>query len=149
MLTPEAKKILYFAQVHSHLTYCYSIWGNMIPPTSLNKIQKLQNKCLVTISNKSATPQTYKEFRILPMKNLLKLENAKIGYKLVNNMLPPRLHELCYTDAEGKNLTRPHKYNTRRANEPNVPKANNSRYGSSVLYQGPIVLQYIKNRNKK
>ena len=148
VLTSGAKKILYFAQVHSHLAYCYSIWGNMIPSTTLKKLQKLQNKCLVTISKSNATPQTYKEYRILPMKELLKLENAKIGYKLVNNMLPSRLQELCYTNAEGKKLNRTHRYNTRRINEPNTPMASNSRYRSSILYQGPQTFSTLKAETK-
>ena len=122
LLTPSAKRVLYFAQVHSHLSYCFNAWGNMISSTALKRLQKLQNKCLTTISNKKITPAIFNEYRILPVKELLKLENAKMAFKLVNDMLPSRLKEICYTSADGSDLSRTHKYNTRGMKEPKKPR---------------------------
>ena len=44
LLTTHAKKILYFAQIQSHLQYGLSIWGNMSPRYQLRRLQKLQNR---------------------------------------------------------------------------------------------------------
>ena len=53
MLNIHAKKLIYYGHIQSHLTYCLSIWGNLICDTLLNKLQKLQNKCIYYIKGKS------------------------------------------------------------------------------------------------
>ena len=46
LLDPHTKKILYYAQIYSHLSYGLIIWGNMINSTKMDSLQKLQNKCI-------------------------------------------------------------------------------------------------------
>ena len=46
------KKLIYYGHIQSHLTYCLSVWGNLICYTLLNKLQKLQNKCICYIKGK-------------------------------------------------------------------------------------------------
>ena len=48
------------------------------------------------------------------LKELLKIENCKFGYKLMNSSLPPRICELAATDQNGKSLNKLHPYNTRK-----------------------------------
>ena len=57
MLDPLTKKILYYAQIYSHLSYGLVIWGNMISNTNMDSIQKLQNKCIKKINTREKQVQ--------------------------------------------------------------------------------------------
>ena len=70
-LNLHAKKVLYYAQIYSHLTYGLSIWGPMAMKTDINKLESLQLKCLQCITSKYRT--SFHSF-----KNLIKLELGKI-----------------------------------------------------------------------
>ena len=61
-LNPQCMKILYYAQVHSNLSYCLSMWGNMINKTQSNKIRKIQNQCIATIDKNLSVNDTYKHY---------------------------------------------------------------------------------------
>ena len=45
----HAKKIMYYGQIHSLITYGLSIWGTLVRAPMLNHLQKIQNKCLLCI----------------------------------------------------------------------------------------------------
>ena len=113
LLSVHSKQIFYFAQNRSHLTYGLSTWGNMLSSTAINTLQNLQNKCIAQIKQQYATIKSYKELQILRMKNLLELENCKLGFKLMNHELPPRIIELTNSDQFGNSLAKTHSYNTR------------------------------------
>ena len=81
------KRILYFAQIQSHLCYSLVVWGNMIPLSTINKLQKVQSKCIELINAQPAAPKNYKSLGILQLGDLIQLENCKFGYKLVNSAL--------------------------------------------------------------
>ena len=80
-LNAHAKKILYYAEIYSHLAYGLSIWGPMAAKKDITKLEMLQVKCLQCITS------NYKsEFH--SFKNLIKLELAKFGWKTKNSELP-------------------------------------------------------------
>ena len=116
------------------MNYCLSIWGNSICPSTWSKLEKMQKKCLELI-NKTGT---YETLKILKLRDLVTLENLKFGYKLINNILPKKVHQCANTDHKGFSLQKTHKYNTRNKNIPNVPNAKNSTYLSSVFCKGPM-----------
>ena len=78
LLNVHARKMLYFAQVHSILTYGLLIWGNMVSSSVLNKLQKLQDKAVQLVDPKKSLMNIYSEQRILNLSNLVKLENFKV-----------------------------------------------------------------------
>ena len=63
----------------------------------------------------------YSEHRILKIKDILLLENCKIGYKLINKQLPTNIQTSITTDHNTKTLTKSHKYDTRYKVLPNNP----------------------------
>ena len=104
----------------------------MISQTSLNKIQKFQNKCICLIDkNKSDREKKYSLHRILKIKDILLLENCKIGYKLINKQLPINIHTTIITDHNTKTLTKLHKYDTLYKNIPNNPLVKGKHYNKS------------------
>ena len=73
-LNPHCMKVLYYAQVHSNLSYCVSMWGNMISQTQKNKLKKIQNQCIATIDKNLTTTATYKHYKILTFEDLISHE---------------------------------------------------------------------------
>ena len=65
LLTTHAKKILYFAQIQSIFTYGLVIWGNMITPTQMKNLQKLQDKSVQLISPHTPIQRIYEQHKIL------------------------------------------------------------------------------------
>ena len=84
-LTQHALKLIYHAHVQSHAQYGLLIWGNQSNARIRNNIQKQLNRS-IAIVNKGKYPMANTNF--LNLSNLLKLENYKLGYKLINKMLP-------------------------------------------------------------
>ena len=132
MLNVHAKRLVYFAHIQSHITYCITIWGNLVSEAQIRKIENLQKKCIRLITTKPKN----NDHGILYVKELIELENCKFGYKLNNNLLPDSIRTCCYTDQLGKTLMKTHQYSTRQKNLPNIPKANTSKYLKSILCEG-------------
>ena len=129
-------KLIYLAQIQSHLNYGLILWGNMASCESLNKIKILQNKCMRMIKPKQNVQITYKELNLLELTELIELENKKLGYKIYNNLLPIQMLNTIKSDAQSKTLSKKHKYNTRNKKVPYLPKTKNSSYHQSFLYCG-------------
>ena len=133
MLNVHAKKLVYFAHIQSHLTYCLTVWGNMVCTSQLKKLEGVQEKCADLI-RKGSKPADH---GILTVRQLIELENCKFGYKLINGDLPTAIVKCTLTDTKGGSLLKTHQYNTRTKNIPNVPNVSNSKYLKSVLCMGP------------
>ena len=110
------------------MDYCYGANREQ-----LNKIIKLQAKCLQLIQPKG----TSSSLNILGLEDMIKLENMKFGYKPVHHMLPLRIAEICHEDSQTQSLTKTHKYSTRNKNVPNLPVRMNKQYRESFLCKGP------------
>ena len=118
MLSLHAKKILYFLHIQSHITYCLSIWGNLLNRSQLDHIRKQQLKCATLI----ARNVPLNRFGILCIDNLIKLENYKFGYKMARHLLPSEIVKCVNTDAKGCSLIKDHRYETHNKCIPNYHK---------------------------
>ena len=123
LLDLHACKTLYFAQFHSILTYGLLVWGNMISPTQISKLSKIQDKAVQLLDPRKDLILVYQEQGILPIKNLVEFENLKVWYKYYHKLLPIRLSEIMTEDAKYKTIEKTHTYNTRQKDELNLPRA--------------------------
>ena len=126
-------KILYFAQIQSILAYGIIAWGPILKECDLIMLQKIQNNCLKCIKPKQSLTDTNRELCVLPVHKLIKLEQAKLGFRLCNNMLPVRLSEALLTDHKNMSIKKKHNYNTRCKQIPNLPSAHSAQYRNSFL----------------
>ena len=134
LLSSHAKKVLYFGQIHSLITYGRSIWGTLASKSILKHLQKVQNNCLRCIEPRMHIPEILKKHKILKVEDLIKLEQCKLGYKVCNNLLPARLLTWLFTESKDMSLKKSHIYNTRCKEIPNVPVMSSTRYRNSFMY---------------
>ena len=145
LLDIHSKKILYYAQIYSHLSYGLPLWGNMISTTKMDCIQKLQNKCVRKIDTyEKQVQKTYQKHKILRLKDALTLENCKMVYRLEHKLLPKKLVQLYYTNQQGKSLIKTQGYNTRNKMIPNLAKTHCKEYSTSYLCSSVKDYQNIK-----
>ena len=136
LLPLYAKKIPYYVQIHSHISYGLLDWGPMCSKQTLKKLQSMQNHCLKLITNKKhLEPHTWKLLGIPNISSLIKLALCKKGYKLLKNDLPVRIIYCLSTDKNNLPLSRDHSYNTRHKHTPRYSKSNLSKYSNSFLHQ--------------
>ena len=137
-LTTYALRILYFAQIHSVLTYGIVMWGSLLSQASLNKLQRIQDACLKIIDNKcsTSTEDRYKNLRILTVSQTIELELSKLWHKHQLKLLPVKLSETMLLDQNEQSLQKVHNYDTRNKNLSNRPLAKNRAYQRSFLVEG-------------
>ena len=136
LLSVQAKKILYHAQIQSNLTYGLLIWGTMIPKEDALKLANIQNKCVQLIEPKKSIDRIYKDNNILKLENLIKVENVKTWHKYYTNTLPVKLMEMMREDHNKASLLKQHGYSTRRKKEINLPLATCHSYKTSFFVEG-------------
>ena len=129
-LPKHALRLVYFAQIHSNLSYGIGIWGSLISKEQEYKLQKIQTTCIGIIDDKA------EEHRILPVKKLIELEMCKLWHKNTLKLLPPRLSAVMEMDHRNISLAKSHTYNTRQKYLHNRPKSNHPRYHDSFLVKG-------------
>lgn len=91
-INEKTKKDIYFAYIHSHLTYGNPIWSTA-PLYKLKELQVFQNKAMKEIYNLSRlTPSKllYKD-SILPVLILSKYELNLLTFKIENNLIKSNL----------------------------------------------------------
>ena len=70
----HAMRIVYYAHWQSHLLYCLSVWGNAICDGIIQKLQKMQDKCVEKISHN----MNYKGLKILKIRRTDQIGKCKI-----------------------------------------------------------------------
>ena len=142
-LTEQARKLVYYSHINSHIQYGLLLLGNNINNEQLNKLQKLQTECLHLIVPQNKIGNLNKELGILTINDMIKLENYKFGYKLYNKLLHVKTHELCYLDNKSESMRKQHPYSTRNKTMPNLPKNTNKVYRASYLCARPQMFQTL------
>ena len=136
ILNCHAKKILYFAQIYSHLSYGIGNWGPMTKNKLLRKLHSIQASALSCIS-----PSAFSKF--LNVNGIVKLELIKFGWKIQHYELPLALQKCAQTDLYGTTLNKSHRYTTPNKSIPYVPAAINKKYKSSIFSKSIKLLSSI------
>ena len=93
-LSKHALRCLYFALVHSHLTYGIHVWGNSM---TIKKIITLQKRAIRTINKvwyRSHTEPLFKSNQILKFEDMYTLQISLFVYDLNNDLLPKSFRNL-------------------------------------------------------
>ena len=133
---PQCMKVLYYAQIHSNLSYCLTPRGNMIKKAQLDKISKIQDQCVATLDKSLSVKDTYKKYKLLKFEDMITHETNKLWHKQRLSLLPAPLMRNMQTDFTGLDLSKSHGYNTRNKAYLNLPRASNGSYRKSFLSQG-------------
>ena len=78
-------KNVYYAHIHSHLTYSLLTWGWMINKRQLTDLMKIQKACVRIICKKPSTYNStvlFEQKHISMLQNLIDLKAVKFGYKI-------------------------------------------------------------------
>ena len=135
LFNEQALKMIYHSHIQSHINYGLILWGTMTTKDNLNRVQSVQNKC-VNLKIKSSNINTsYEKLKISKINELIKYQEIKVGYRLINKLLPNKISQQLLCDSNKKSLSKQHHYNTRGKKIPNLPKATKSTYINSYLYQ--------------
>lgn len=128
MLSPKDRKNLYYAHVHSQITYMNIIWQNA-PAYAINKIATTINKFMrIIFWEQYNNPQT-RTVDLYISNNMLNFEQIKyyeavlLVYKVKNNLIKNQLHLQSSRDI--------HRYDTRSADNLRIvtPRTNYLRLG--------------------
>ena len=98
ILSVDCMKMLYYAQIYSHLSYGIAVWGSMLSKAQQKRIQKIQTECLRFVLNKKLVWPEASNLGILSVENLIRLKLNKLGYKLENKMLSSELSKCLRHD---------------------------------------------------
>ena len=142
-LNKHALLSIYYTHICSHLNYGLILWGNMATRTQINKLQKVQNKCVSYIMNKKVLTQDFKLNKLLTIDDMLWINNVKIGYKLRHSHVPVCVSDLCLTDSKCRPLTKKHWYNTSKRNDLYHPSVHSKHYESSYLVKAITLYNQI------
>ena len=121
-----------YALFYSHLIYACNVWG-LTSEENLNKIEVLQRKCLRIISFsgfRSHTNHLFTEYRILKVRDVIKLQQLQLLYSFLDNSLPTNLRKMFKLNEDV------HTHHTRQVFH--IPGVNTSIYGiNSIKFRCP------------
>ena len=145
-LKKNALMLIYYGHFHSHLKYGILLWGSMLNQNQIKRLQKLQDQA-TQLLDRSKKVQ-YRDNKIPDLQKMIKIEQLKFAYRLINNILPVKLSKLVKTDCKGSDLCKTHNYHTRFKAEPNLPLTKSSNYQNSFLHQNIKVFSTLPTEVK-
>jgi hypothetical protein len=143
-LPQNFKKLIYYANIQSHLSYGISAWGSMVKLKDIKKLQVQQNKAIRNMCNvgrRVRMSDYYKKLNLIKIEDLVKLNLLKIAHRYIYGTLPVRLGNLF-------NLSH-HNYHTRTRNYLRAPQHTTEKYNTSFLGRSPHLWLYLEERLKE
>ena len=136
-VNPSGLRSLYFALIHSHLSYCPIIL-NCTSKTNINKLFKVQKKA-VRIITKSAynahTNDLFLQLRILPLEQIIKKSQLTFMHSIFYQYTPVSFENVWQTHNQANN-----NYNLRNANDFILPNPRIEQFKKMPIYSLPLTL---------
>ena len=118
---------VYYALFDSHINYCIQCLGH-VNITSLEKIEKLQNKAMRIIhfkTQRDSVKPLYIRSRILPIRKQLQMINCLFAFDFINDNTPPYFNDFFRLANENR------RHNTRSSSlKFEIQKTRTVRYGT-------------------
>ena len=136
----NSKKLLYYANIQSHLNYGMCVWGPMLTKRNVKKLQVQQNKAVRALFNlnyRATLAPYFKKANILTIQGLMDLSLLKISYRYVYDNLPKRIVNLFETPS--------HNYSTRNRNNLQINRHVSEIYNRSYLAKSPSLWLKLPN----
>ena len=112
---------MYYAHIHSHLSYAILVWGSTLRESNIKKLQTIQNACIKTMKPRMKLTKGFRNLNIQTVRELIDLELCKFFFKLINGLLPSKLTDCVLRDSKGKTLKKCHEYMTRQKKKHSQP----------------------------
>ena len=145
---------LYYAIFYSHMIYGCNLWGLTPRDENIDKIEKLQKKCvrIMTFSEyKAHTTPLFSSLKIVKVRDVIQMQHLKLVFEYKQNTLPDDLMSLFEVD------TNIHSYSTSSASKDllHIPEIHTLTYGNkSIRYHCPYTWNHtfkkvvpINNKN--
>lgn len=104
---------IYFAHIHSHLSYMSPIWGHSATDYQINTLQVAHNNAIRSIfreqyhAHKLSTSEIRNAHGIFSVRQIIKYDTATLGFKIEKKLIK--------TDIKINHIANLHNYNTRSA----------------------------------
>ncbi len=133
-LNPSGLRSLYFALIHSHLSYCPIIL-NCMSKQNISKLEKIQKKAIRTITKNNYNAHTLPLFvanKILPFEKIVKNSKLLFMHSIYHEYAPISFHGTWQ-----KNNERQLSQNLRNENEFTLPVPRIELFKKFPLYSLP------------
>jgi len=148
-VNPPGLKSLYFALIHSHLSYCPIIL-NCLSKTNLNRLEKIQKKAVRIITRSAYNAHTAPLFyanKILPIDKIIKMAKLLFMHSIYYDYAP-----LSFNQTWMLNNEREHAHNLRNDNDYVLPNPRLEQFKKFPIYSLPLewnqagVVTYYENK---
>ena len=109
------------------------------------KIITAQEKAIKLRDPTLSLDELFTKHKILRFKDLVKLEQCKLGYKLCHDLLPNALSNNMKRDHRNESIIKTHKYLTRNKTTPNLLNVSGRKYRSSFLFNAIKLYSALNN----
>ena len=106
----------------------------MLQSQKFCKIITAQETAIKLIDPTLSLDELFTKHKILRFKDMVKLEQCKLGYKLCHDLLPNALSTNMKRDHRNESTIKTHKYPTRNKTIPNLPNVSGRKYQLSFLF---------------
>jgi len=133
-INPPGLRALYFALIHSHLSYCPIIL-NCMTKTNLNKIEKIQKKAIRIISKSQYNAHTaplFLNLKILPLEKIIKQSKLLFMHSVYYDYAPTSFQQTWIKNNERDNAP-----NLRNENDFRLPNPRIEFFKKIPLYALP------------
>lgn len=137
-IDPRVKREVYFAMIHSHLTYLSPVWSTTTTEFNLNRLQIAQNNAIRKIFNYEyfyeglSTESIREKYKIMNVRQLIQYNNAIMIFKISRNAMKSNY---------SLNVAGERRYNTRAAARPRA-SAFRTNLGKNSVYRSCTELFY-------